>query len=70
VPVFVSYAYGDAAHEERVRGLWLFLRAHGSDARLDLPGRSAGGLPVMDDGAVRDADQILMTAFAEGNSRA
>lgn len=35
--VFVSYAHDDAAHLERVRDFWLFLRASGIDARLDLP---------------------------------
>ena len=37
VRVFISYAHDDAAHEERVRDFWLFLRANGIDARLDLP---------------------------------
>src|SRR5580693_950573 len=35
--VFVSYAHDDDAHVERVRDFWLFLRANGVDARLDLP---------------------------------
>src|SRR6266699_2018895 len=35
VRVFVSYAHDDAAHVDRVRELWWFLRAHGVDARLD-----------------------------------
>lgn len=37
VRVFVSYAHDDAGHEDRVRDFWLFLRANGLDARLDLP---------------------------------
>ncbi len=40
VRVFVSYAHepDDVVHIEQVRQFWLFLRAHGIDARLDLPG--------------------------------
>ncbi|MFB6720557.1 N-6 DNA methylase [Kribbella sp. NPDC056345] len=34
--VFISYAHDDAAHEERVRKLWVFLRKHGIDAHIDL----------------------------------
>jgi UPF0755 protein len=34
--VFISYAHDDRAHEERVRQLWLFLRANGIDAQLDV----------------------------------
>ena len=37
VRVFLSYAQDDAAHENRVREFWLFLRRHGIDARLDKP---------------------------------
>ena len=35
--VLISYAHDDQAHVERVRDFWLFLRANGIDARLDLP---------------------------------
>ena len=35
--VFISYAHDDEAHEDRVREFWLFLRAYGLDAQLDLP---------------------------------
>jgi len=35
--VLISYAHDDDAHVERVRDFWLFLRANGVDARLDLP---------------------------------
>jgi hypothetical protein len=47
VRVFISYAYGDREHEDQVRQLWVFLRACGVDARLDLaaavrPGGAAG----------------------------
>lgn len=37
VRVLISYAHDDQAHMERVREFWLFLRANGVDARLDLP---------------------------------
>jgi hypothetical protein len=49
--VFVSYGHGDTAHEEQVRVQGLFLRAHGIDARLDVPGRRAARLAAVDDGA-------------------
>jgi hypothetical protein len=35
--VLISYAHDDAVHEERVRDFWLFLRASGVNALLDLP---------------------------------
>jgi CHAT domain/SEFIR domain/AAA ATPase domain len=34
--VFISYAHDDGAHEDRVRDFWLFLRACGIDALVDL----------------------------------
>ena len=36
VGVLISYAHDDEVHEERVRDFWLFLRANGVDATLDL----------------------------------
>jgi len=36
VRVFISYAHDDAAHEDRVRDFWRFLREHGVDARADM----------------------------------
>jgi hypothetical protein len=63
VRVFISYAHGDAAHEERVRGFWLFLRANGIDARLDLPGsEERRDWPQWMMQQVRDADRILVIA--------
>jgi hypothetical protein len=37
--VFISYAHevDDGAHADRVRALWILLRRHGIDARLDRP---------------------------------
>ena len=71
VRVFVSYAHDDAAHEERVREFWLFLRANGIDARLDLPAAEQ-----RQDWAqwmtrqVRDADRVLVVASPEYKRRA
>ncbi len=36
VRVFISYAHESPEHAEMVRQLWVFLRACGIDARLDL----------------------------------
>jgi tetratricopeptide (TPR) repeat protein len=36
VRVLISYAHGEAGHEERVRQLWVLLRAEGVDAKLDV----------------------------------
>jgi len=61
VRVFISYAHDDAAHVERVRDFWLFLRANGIDARLDLPAAEQ-----RQDWAqwmtreIRDADRIVV----------
>jgi hypothetical protein len=33
--VFISYAYNSADHTDAVQRFWVFLRAHGVDARLD-----------------------------------
>ena len=69
--VFISYAHDDAAHEERVREFWFFLRANGIDARLDLQ-----GLEERRDWAewitheVRDADRVLVIASPEYRRRA
>ena len=50
VRVFVSYAHDNPGHEELVRQLWVFLRACGVDARLDLAAAAGpGGLGGVDD---------------------
>ena len=61
--VFISYAYDDPGHEGRVRELWVFLRACGVDARLDLAAARdrvdwAGWMTR----EVRDADRVLVIA--------
>jgi hypothetical protein len=69
--VFISYAHGDLGHEELVRGLWVFLRACGIDARLDLAATAdrvdwAGWMTR----EVRDADRVLVIASAAYKRRA
>ena len=69
--VFISYAHDDAAHEERVRGFWLFLRASGIDARLDLPaGEERRDWAEWMTRQVRDADRVLVVASPEYKRRA
>ena len=71
VRVFISYAHGDGGHEEWVREFWLFLRQHGIDARLDLPGseerRDWAQWMARE---VRDADRILVAASPGYKARA
>ncbi|MGW6933505.1 CHAT domain-containing protein [Lentzea sp. NPDC054927] len=69
--VFISYAHGSADHEEAVRDLWIFLRRHGVDAKLD---RSAAGRRQdwalwMGD-QVREADHVLIIASDSYRERA
>jgi len=69
--VFISYAHDDAAHVERVRDFWLFLRRCGIDAIVDLPAADE-----RQDWAqwmtrqVRDADRVLVIASLEYKRRA
>ena len=63
VRVFVSYAHDDAAHEDRVREFWWFLRAHGIDARLDLvAGERRQDWAEWMTREVRDAGRVLVVA--------
>ena len=69
--VFISYAHGDPGHEGLVRQLWVFLRACGVDARLDL----AAAQDRVDWAAwmtreARDADRVLVIASAAYKRRA
>ena len=73
--VLVSYAHDDAAHGERVRDFWLFLRASGIDAVLDLPAsEQRQDWTQWMTGQIRDAVHILVVASprykerAEGNT--
>ena len=69
--VFISYAHDDAAHEERVRDFWLFLRNNGIDASLDLPaaGQRQDWAEWMTR-QVRDADRVLVVASPDYKRRA
>jgi len=71
VRVFISYAHGDLGHEGLVRDLWVFLRACGIDARLDLAATGdrvdwAGWMTR----EVRDADRVLVIASPAYKRRA
>jgi len=70
VRVFISYAHDDPAHDDRVRGFWLFLRANGVDARLDLPAaeRRVDWAQWMTR-QVRDADRVLVIASPKYKQR-
>jgi SEFIR domain len=71
VRVFISYAHDDPGHEDRVRDFWVFLRAHGVDARVDL----AAAQQRVDwaqwmTWQVRDADVVLVVASPQYRRRA
>ena len=71
VRVFISYAHDDQAHEGRVRDFWVFLRAHGVDARLDLPtAEQRVDWAEWMAREVRDADRVLVIASPEYRRRA
>jgi tetratricopeptide (TPR) repeat protein len=61
--VFISYAHDNEAHRNQVREFWLFLRANGIDARLDLSAaEKRTDWPEWLTEQVRDADFILVIA--------
>ncbi len=68
---FISYAHDDPEHEERVRQFWLFLRANGVDAVLDLAAtdQRTGWTQWMTQ-QVRDADRVLVVASPAYRRRA
>ena len=71
VRVFISYAHDSPEHEGLVRQLWVFLRACGIDARLDL----AAAADRVDwaewmTREARDADRVLVIASAAYKRRA
>jgi hypothetical protein len=69
--VFISYAHDDQAHIDRVRDFWLFLRAHGVDARLDLlAGEQPVGWTLWAARGIRDADRVLVVVSPEYRRRA
>src|ERR1700722_10956641 len=61
--IFISYAHDDDAQVERVRRFWLFLRANGIDARLDLPAeaRRLDWAQWMTR-EIREADRVIVVA--------
>ena len=64
--VLISYAHDDQAHEDRVRDLWLFLRANGVNARLDmLAAERPQDWAQWTMREVRDADRIVVVASPE-----
>ena len=71
VRAFISYAHDSDAHQDLVRDFWLFLRAHGIDARLDLPatGQRTDWAQWMTR-QVRDAGRVLVVASPEYRRRA
>ncbi|MGH3941662.1 MAG: SEFIR domain-containing protein [Pseudonocardiaceae bacterium] len=71
VRVFVSYAHDDAAHKNRVREFWTFLRTHGIDARLDKPAAERRqDWPLWMLGEVRAAEFVLVVASPAYRQRA
>lgn len=61
--VFITYAHEDAAHDDAVRNLWLFLRANGVDAQLDRPASERRqDWPLWMLKQVRDAAFVLVIA--------
>ena len=63
VRVFISYAHGDLGHEGLVRELWVFLRACGIDARLDLAAvRDRVDWAAWMTREILDADRVLVVA--------
>ena len=71
VRVLISYAHDDETHRERVRAFWLFLRANGIDARVDLTAAErrqdwAEWMTLQ----VRDADRILVVGSPAYRRRA
>src|SRR5664280_2486318 len=71
VRVFISYAHDNAAHQDAVRDLWVFLRSNGFDSRLDLPvAERRVDWPVWMHHEVRDADFVLVIASPAYKRRA
>src|SRR6201996_4199933 len=67
---FISYAHDDQAHMDRARDFWLFLRANGVDARLDLALVDRTDFTQWMDREVRDADFVLVVASPAYKRRA
>ena len=67
--VFISYAHDSTAHREAVRDLWIFLRAHGVDARIDrVAAEQRTDWTLWMEQQVAEADRILVVASPAYNS--
>jgi hypothetical protein len=69
--VFISYAHDSVAHREAVRDLWIFLCAHGVDARIDrVAAEQRQDWTLWMEGEVAAADHILEVASPAYKRRA
>ena len=69
--VFISYAHDCDTHRETVRDLWIFLRAHGVDARIDrVAAEQRTDWTLWMERQVTEADRILIIASRAYRKRA
>ena len=69
--VFLSYAHESDAHQEAVRDLWIFLRAHGVDAQIDrVAAEQRQDWTLWMERQVAEADHILIIASPAYKRRA
>jgi hypothetical protein len=69
--VFISYAHDSDAHREQVRDLWVFLCAHGVDARIDrVAAEQREDWTLRMEKQVAEADRILIVASPAYKARA
>jgi SEFIR domain-containing protein len=69
--VFISYAHDSDVHREQVRNLWIFLRGHGVDTRIDRVGaEQRRDWPLWMERQVAEADRILIVASRAYKTRA
>ena len=68
---FISYAHDDEAHRQSVYEFWVFLRAMGIDARLDMQAaQSPQDWPLWMEEQVTGSDFVLLIASPEFRKRA
>ena len=69
--VFISYAHDSDAHREHVRDLWIFLCAHGVDARIDrVAAEQRQDWTLWMEQQVAEADRVLVVASPAYKQRA
>ena len=69
--VFISYAHDCDTHRETVRDLWIFLRAHGVNARIDrVAAEQRTDWTLWMERQVAEADRILVVASPAYRQRA